>query len=108
VLEPAVYGIPVLYGPKHGNSQEAVALAKRGGGFVVNDQQEMYRILRSLSQESQKRKQAGEHSRTLVAENAGATLRFLAYLEPVLWPAGRGQRTRRTPSPRTRVRRKKT
>ncbi|HTP12381.1 MAG TPA: glycosyltransferase N-terminal domain-containing protein, partial [Bacteroidota bacterium] len=36
VLEPAVYGIPVLYGPRHHNSQEAVELAKRGGGLVVH------------------------------------------------------------------------
>jgi 3-deoxy-D-manno-octulosonic-acid transferase len=35
VLEPAVYGIPVVYGPRHTNSQEAIELVRRGGGFVV-------------------------------------------------------------------------
>ena len=38
VLEPAVFGVPVIYGPKHTNSQEAVALSEKGGGFVINDE----------------------------------------------------------------------
>jgi 3-deoxy-D-manno-octulosonic-acid transferase len=87
VLEPAVYGIPVVYGPKHRNSQEAVTLAECGGGCIVQDQQEMYRTLRSLLRDRHIRTQAGESSAALVREHAGATKRFLQYLEPTLWPA---------------------
>ena len=86
VLEPAVYGMPVLYGPKHGNSQEAAILARRGGGIVVEDHQEMYRVLRTLLQDSKAREVVGKNSLELVRENAGATQRFLSYLEPVVWP----------------------
>lgn len=85
VLEPAVYGIPVLYGPKHQNSQEASALAKRGGGIVVEDHQDMYRVLRTLLGDAKARELAGRSSLGLVREHAGATNRFLAYLEPVVW-----------------------
>ncbi|MFB3056272.1 MAG: 3-deoxy-D-manno-octulosonic acid transferase [Ignavibacteriaceae bacterium] len=35
VLEAAVYGIPVMFGPKINNSQEAIELQKRGGSLMV-------------------------------------------------------------------------
>lgn len=81
VLEPAVFGIPVLYGPKHTNSQEAVELARRGGGFVVSDERELYRHLRRLLENNEARNDAGQISKSFVEENCGATERFLQYLE---------------------------
>lgn len=84
VLEPAVYGIPVLYGPKHHNSQEAVELARRGGGTVVHDQQDCYKALRTLFNNKKASAKAGAISLNLVKENVGATERFLAHLEKVL------------------------
>ncbi len=84
VLEPAVYGIPVLFGPKHHNSQEAVELARRGGGFVVHDQQECYKTLRTLFNNKKAASKAGASSLCLVKENVGATERFLQHLEKVL------------------------
>lgn len=84
VLEPAVYGIPVLYGPKHQNSQEALELARRGGSFVVTSQEECYTHLRKLLNDKKTRTKAGAESLRLVKENIGATDRFLHYLEKVL------------------------
>ncbi len=81
VLEAAVYGIPVVYGPKHTNSQEAVELARRTGGFVVTDQQSMHAIFQRLLSDSQFRKQTGAVCRQLVKENAGATNRILKHLK---------------------------
>jgi 3-deoxy-D-manno-octulosonic-acid transferase len=84
VLEPAVYGVPVLYGPNHDNSQEAVALTQRGGGYVVTDEKELYKRLRILLQDDKVRCEAGKHSFGFVKENIGATERFIKYLEPYL------------------------
>jgi 3-deoxy-D-manno-octulosonic-acid transferase len=84
VLEPAVYGVPVLYGPKHENSQEAVALAKRGGSFVVTTAEECYHELRRLFNDKKTRMRAGAESLRLVQENVGATQRFIEYLETAL------------------------
>ena len=84
VLEPAVYGVPVLYGPKHENSQEAVALAKRGGSFVVTTAEECYLELRRLFNDKKTRMRAGAESLRLVQENVGATQRFIEYLETAL------------------------
>lgn len=84
VLEPAVYGIPVLFGPKHHNSQEAVELARRGGGFVVHNQQDCYKVLRTLLNNKKACARAGQVSLNLVKENIGATSRFIEHLEKVL------------------------
>lgn len=84
VLEAAVYGIPVVYGPRHKNSQEAVHLASSGGGFVVDDTQSMYRALRTLFEDETKRKRAGETAGSFVEKNTGATARFLRHLEQYL------------------------
>ena len=84
VLEPAVYGIPVLFGPKHLNSQEAVELASRGGGIVVHDQQDCYKALRTELNNKKAAAKAGAISLELVKENIGATERFIQHLERVL------------------------
>ena len=80
VLEPAVYGIPVVYGPRHQNSQEAVMLQKEKAGFVVEDEKGMYRVLRRLLGEEKVRTAAGKHASAFVNRNAGATQCFLESL----------------------------
>ncbi len=89
VLEPAVYGIPVVYGPKHSNSQEAVELARLGGGFVVTNHVELYRTVSRLLNRPDAWQRAGEISDRLVRKNAGATDRILDYLTRLMSPRQR-------------------
>jgi len=84
VLEAAVFGIPVLFGPRHRNSQEPLMLVERGGGFVVNDSKELYRTLRNLLEDDLARSTAGGRASRFVQANLGATERFLQHLEPYL------------------------
>ncbi len=77
VLEPAVYGIPVMFGPKIENSLEAQILVQKGGGFVINNKREAYRILRKLFGNEKLRKAAGKISGDFVKENIGATDRIV-------------------------------
>lgn len=77
VLEPAVYGIPVLYGPKHENSQEAVYLSKIGGGICVNNKKEAYKNLRLIFNNEQLRIELGKICSDYVKENIGATSKIL-------------------------------
>lgn len=37
IIEPAALGVPVVFGPHHGNAVEAMDLVDAGGGFVVRD-----------------------------------------------------------------------
>lgn len=84
VLEAAVYGVPVVYGPKHRNSQEAVQLAEAGGGFVVQDAQQMYDVVKSLLEDDEKKQTAGRIAGEFVRRNVGATQRFLSHLDRYL------------------------
>jgi 3-deoxy-D-manno-octulosonic-acid transferase len=87
VLEPAVYGVPVLYGPRHRNSQEAAMLIEEKAGFVVNDEDAMYRILQTFLEKEKMRAAAGKRAAQFVNGHSGATQRFLASLNEYL-PAG--------------------
>jgi len=73
VLEPAVYGVPVLFGPKIENSREAKTMVNLGCGIVVRNKREAYRRLRILFTEDESRKSLGGISATYVQENIGAT-----------------------------------
>ena len=84
VLEAAVFGVPVLFGPRHRNSREPLMLVERGGGFVVNDSKEIYRTCRNLLEDDLARTTAGGRASRFVQANLGATERFLQHLEPCL------------------------
>ncbi|MBI4534819.1 MAG: 3-deoxy-D-manno-octulosonic acid transferase [Ignavibacteriae bacterium] len=84
VLEAAVYGVPVLFGPRHRNSQEPLMLVERGGAFVVEESQSLYRTLLNLLTDESARRSAGDRAAKFVQANVGATDRFLQRLEPYL------------------------
>lgn len=84
ILEPAVYGIPVLFGPKFSNSQEAFKLIENEGGFSVKDKNELYRILRKLLADENYRKQIGNNARKFVESNTGATEKIISILKNFL------------------------
>ncbi|MBN1300593.1 MAG: 3-deoxy-D-manno-octulosonic acid transferase [Melioribacteraceae bacterium] len=77
VLEPAVYGPPVLFGPKIESSQEAVHLSKGNGGIIVRNKKEAYRVLRNLMMNDSRRKEIGERAKNYVLQNTGATERII-------------------------------
>jgi 3-deoxy-D-manno-octulosonic-acid transferase len=81
VLEAAVFGIPVVFGPKHRNSQEPLQLVERGGGFVVNNSEELCHTFKSLLENTPVRSTAGTRAAEFVQSNTGATGRFLHHLE---------------------------
>jgi len=84
VLEPAVYGVPIVFGPNYENSQEAVQLLKERGAYVANTANELLKHLDRLFTDSAERDKAGRHAKSLVERNTGATMRVLSYLEKVL------------------------
>ena len=77
MLEAAVYGVPVLFGPKIENSQEAKRLTEVGGGILVKDKKQLYRSLRILFYDEKFRKECGKKSFNYVEEHKGATDRII-------------------------------
>jgi 3-deoxy-D-manno-octulosonic-acid transferase len=77
VLEAAVYGIPVLFGPKIENSQEAKKLLEAGGGIMIKDKKMFYRTLRKLFSDENLIKETGKRSFEFVNKNVGTTDRII-------------------------------
>ena len=84
VLEAAVYGIPVLFGPKIDNSQETQELLKRGGGILIRNKREAYKQMRILFSNDTLRKAKGKTAFQYVQENLGATDKILAEISKYL------------------------
>ncbi len=80
VLEPAVYGIPVLFGPHYQNSHEAMQLHQLGSGIVVQNVAEMTRELLRLFTDSEYRQAKGQLARQFVEHHQGATQRVVEWL----------------------------
>jgi len=77
VLEAAVYGVPVLFGPKIDNSQEAKRLVESGGGIMIKDRNSFYRTLRRLFSDEELLKSYGKKSYDFVHNNTGATEKII-------------------------------
>jgi 3-deoxy-D-manno-octulosonic-acid transferase len=60
VIEPAAYGIPVLFGPAHHVSQEASRLLAAGGAFEVADEGRLRLLLEMLLSEPGRRRHHGQ------------------------------------------------
>ena len=73
VLEAAVYGIPVLFGPRITNSQEALKLVELKCGTILKSVEEAELKFKELLYNDQLRKESGEISFNYVNGNIGAT-----------------------------------
>lgn len=72
-LEAAVYGIPVIFGPKHQKFQEAVSLIREGGAFSISNGAELTEILNTLIQTPAIARTAGQKALEYVDSQLGAT-----------------------------------
>lgn len=81
-LEPATWGIPILFAKHEKNSkfQEAIDLVLNGAAFEIASSTGFERLLISLLDNVDKRKEAGRRARQQVEENAGATSIIMDYL----------------------------
>jgi 3-deoxy-D-manno-octulosonic-acid transferase len=71
VVEPAALGVPVLYGPRHGNAGEAADLASHGGGFVITDDASARTLLDRLLANGEERLRASSRARSFVQNRRG-------------------------------------
>lgn len=76
-LEAAVYGVPVMFGPKIHNSQEAKKLAESGGGIIIKNKKEAYRNIKQLITNDELCRSKGEAAGNFVLSNIGATEKIL-------------------------------
>jgi 3-deoxy-D-manno-octulosonic-acid transferase len=83
-MEPAIFGVPVLYGPVHKNSYEAIQLARQNGGVVVHNKRDLFETLSELVLDEGKRNQLGEKALHFASANTGATEKLLDQWKNIL------------------------
>ncbi|HKK77999.1 MAG TPA: glycosyltransferase N-terminal domain-containing protein [Phaeodactylibacter sp.] len=71
-LEPIAFGLPVLFGPKYGNFEEARYLVETGGGFVVSDTAAIHQHFQQLLAPAAYA-QAAQAARQYIEQNQGAS-----------------------------------
>ena len=72
-LEAAVYGIPVIFGPKYQKFNEAVNLIREGGAFSIGNGEQLREVLNSLIQTPAIAEAAGQKALAYVNSQLGAT-----------------------------------
>ncbi|MEA4808739.1 3-deoxy-D-manno-octulosonic acid transferase [Macellibacteroides fermentans] len=78
VLEAAVYGIPVIFGPKYQKFKEARDLLQVGGAFSITDEKTFESKMEELSTYRDLLDAAGAAAGDFVKSNIGATNRIIA------------------------------
>lgn len=73
INEAAVYGMPIVFGPKYGKFKEAKDLIALGGAFSVSNTAETSEILTRLTTDESARGKAAEIAKEYIKQNIGAT-----------------------------------
>jgi 3-deoxy-D-manno-octulosonic-acid transferase len=88
LMEPAVLGTAVLFGPHNYSFRETVRdLLEAGAGKLVYDQDELLASLTQLLDDPESRKEIGRRARRVVLDNRGAASQNLRLLRDYL-PSG--------------------
>ncbi|MFP4547497.1 MAG: 3-deoxy-D-manno-octulosonic acid transferase [Fidelibacterota bacterium] len=80
VMEPAIAGIPVIFGPNYHNSRESQQLVKYQGGFSVANAKEFEQILSELLQDKEKYNTVSAASKKVILSNKGAAVRTVEHI----------------------------
>lgn len=82
VLEAAVYGKPVVFGPVYEKFDEATGLVNAGGAVSIDGGPvKLENILNNLLQDEGARKKMGEAAQQFVHENAGASKKIIQFIQ---------------------------
>lgn len=81
ILEAAVFGCPIVIGPKYGKYPEASTLIEEGVCFSVENQTEFTRTLNELLSDEKERMEIDKKAKTFVRKEAGATQQIIAWCE---------------------------
>ncbi len=80
ILEPAVFGLPVIFGPDHHKFQEAHDMLSLGAACCINDYAELENQIDNLRSNPDKLLTASNWARSYVDKNRGASKEIVRYL----------------------------
>ena len=91
ILEPAIFGKPILFGPHMRNFKEiADAFVANGAAVQVTSDRDLEQAMVSLATDPVRRARLGAAARALVEANRGAKDKTLTVIAEVLPPSGSG------------------
>ena len=80
VLEPAVFGLPVFFGPQYDKFVEAKALVSRLYAFPISKKEHFNSLLRKLMEDDKRRLSMHKTIQAYIAGQAGATAKIMSVL----------------------------
>ncbi|NOG82377.1 MAG: 3-deoxy-D-manno-octulosonic acid transferase [Planctomycetes bacterium] len=87
MVEPAILGVAILFGPYNSAFRDTVNdLMKAEAAIMVRDREELYSELKELLRNPERVSRLGESARAVIENNQGATKRNLELLRPYLDP----------------------
>ena len=84
VLEAAVWGMPVLFGPNNKHFQEAQGLIAAQGGFEVSDDAGFAQLMDRFTKDEAFLQESAGRAAAFVEKLTGATERVLQAVKPAL------------------------
>jgi 3-deoxy-D-manno-octulosonic-acid transferase len=81
VLEPAAFGVPVIWGPNDTKYREAIGLRNAGGGKQIQNANELKDAIETLLSNENLLKEMGNKAASYVKDNAGATDTTLSIIQ---------------------------
>ncbi|WP_375238251.1 3-deoxy-D-manno-octulosonic acid transferase [Aurantibacter sp.] len=80
ILEPATFGVPVLFGNNHKKFPEAKALIDFGGGFEISSKKSFNTVITSLTEDKILFTNSSKASKAFIASQLGAKQAITEYL----------------------------
>jgi 3-deoxy-D-manno-octulosonic-acid transferase len=78
VTEPAVMGLPVIFGPRYDASPEAAGLLRQGLAFSINTPQEFRTLLFRFLENREECRRIGQQAEAVIESHAGVAERCFA------------------------------
>ena len=72
ILEAAVYGIPVVFGPQYSKFQEANDLIAQKAAFSISNSTELFSVLNLLFEDKQENQKIGKKAKSFIYKSQGA------------------------------------
>lgn len=80
ILEPAVFGVPIIIGRNYKKFPEAFQMIAHGGVVAIDNAQELKYTLNELLEDFEKREHLGELNELFIIKNKGAVVQIMAYI----------------------------
>jgi 3-deoxy-D-manno-octulosonic-acid transferase len=80
ILEPAVFGVPIIIGKEYSKFPEAFDMIENGGLISIKNYDELQSTLNNIIDHPSERKRLGTANAHFITQNKGAVIQILNYI----------------------------